>query len=186
MTWKKIKGNEIYSINESGEVRNDITGNIKTPYVNAHNGYLYVDLWNDGKSRKFALHRLIAEAFIPNPGNKPTVDHKDGNRQNNSLGNLRWASYSEQNSRFNTTGVRSQRVKVTHYPEKRKQRGGGHEAWLDADDVMYFDRISDAAAYFSVSIGNISLLLKDGNIGRRGKTRGYRFEYVDGQRVTIS
>lgn len=186
MSWKKVKGNENYSINESGEVRNDTTGIVKAAYVNAKNGYLYVDLWHDGKSKKCALHRLLAEAFIPNLENKPTVDHKDGNRQNNSLKNLRWASYSEQNSRFNTAGVRSQRVKVTHYPEKRKQRGGGHEAWLEADDVMYFDRISDAAAYFGVTIGNISLLLKDGNIGRRGKTRGYKFEYAEGQRITIS
>lgn len=186
MTWKKIKGNENYSINESGQVRNDITGKTKAQYENARNGYLYVDLWNDGKSKKFALHRLLAEAFIPNPLKKPTVDHKDGNRKNNSLENLRWASYSEQNSRFNTAGVRSQRVKVTHYLEMRKHRGGGHEAWLDIDDVMYFNKISDVADYFGVTIGNISLLLKEGNIGKRGKTRGYKFEYADGQRITIS
>lgn len=185
MTWKKIKQNENYSINEVGEIRNDITGRIKKPTLNKVNGYWIVDLWKDNKSTKIPLHRLLAEAFIPNPQNKPTVDHKDGNRQNNSLQNLRWASYSEQNSRFNTVGVRGQRVKVTHYPEVRKKRGGGHEAWLDADDVMYFDRITDVAEYFGVTVSNISLLLKDGNIGRRGKTRGYKFEYVDGNRSTI-
>lgn len=185
MTWKKIKQNENYSINELGEVRNDLTGRIKKPFLNKANGYWIIDLWKDNKSTKIPIHRLLAEAFIPNPQNKPTVDHKDGNRQNNSLQNLRWASYSEQNSRFNTAGVRSQRVKVTHYPEVRKKRGGGHEAWLEADDIMYFDRITDVAEYFGVTIGNISLLLKDGSIGRRGKTRGYKFEYVDGSRSTI-
>lgn len=186
MIWKKIKQYENYSINENGDIRNDTTGKIKKPFENKSNGYLTVDLWKDNKATKFTIHRLLAETFIPNPMNKPTVDHKDGNRKNNSLENLRWATYSEQNSRFDEVGVRSQRIKVTHYNEKRKKRGGGHEAWLDVDSVMYFDRIGDAAKYFGVTIGNISLLLKEGNIGRRGKTRGYQFEYCEGKRITIS
>ena len=186
MTWKKIKQNENYSINELGQVRNDLTKRIKTTYVNKQNGYLCVDLWKDNISKKYTIHRLIAEAFIPNPLNKPTVDHKDGNRTNNSLDNLRWASYSEQNSRFYEVGVRSQKIKVTHYREERKKRGGGHVKWLDVDMVLYFDRIGDAAKHFDVSIGNISLMLKNETIGRRGKMRGYKFEYLDSQRVTFS
>lgn len=186
MTWKKIKRNENYSINESGDVRNNSTGMLKKTWVNSKNGYVCVDLWEDNKSTKETIHRLLAEAFIPNPENKPTVDHRDGDRKNNSLANLRWATYAEQNSRFNSNGVRSQRIKVTHYGEQRKKRGGGHEAWLDVDDVMYFDRVTDVAEYFGLTVGNISLLLKSGTIGRRGKTRGYKFEYLDGSRVTIS
>ena len=186
MTWKKIKQNENYSINEFGEVRNDLTGKIKNAHINKQNGYKTVDLWKDNKSTKYTIHRLIAEAFIPNPLNKPTVDHKDGNRLNNSIENLRWATYNEQNSRFNEVGVRSQKVKVTHYIEKRKERGGGHEEWLNSDYVMYFDRIGDVAKHFDVSIGNISLMLKEGNIGRRGKMRGFKFEYSEGERITYS
>ena len=185
MTWKKIKNFKNYSINENGDIRNDSTGKIKRPFLNKANGYLTVDLWDKNKAHKITVHRLLAEAFIPNPCGKPTVDHKDGNRQNNSLENLRWATYAEQNSRFHSVGVRSQRIKVTHYPELRKKRGGGHEAWLEADGVMFFDRISDAASYFGLTISAISLLLKDGNIGKRGKTRGYKFEYLDGGRVRI-
>jgi hypothetical protein len=186
MTWKKLKQNENYSINELGEVRNDTTGKIKKAFVNKANGYLVVDLYKNNKATKCTIHRLLAETFIPNPENKPTVDHIDGNRQNNSLDNLRWATYSEQNSRFESFGVRSQKVKVIHYKEQRKKRGGGHEAWLEADKVLYFDRISDVAEYFGLTIGSISLLLKEGTIGRRGKTRGYKFEYLDGERITIS
>ena len=185
MTWKKIWRNENYSINENGEIRNDLTGKTRKAHVNKHNGYLYVDLWKDNKSSKFPIHKLLAEAFIPNPLNKPTVDHKDGNRTNNSLSNLRWATYSEQNSRFNEVGVRSQKVKVTHYREERKKRGGGHVKWLDVDMVLYFDRIVDVAKHFDVTTGNISAMLKNGTIGRRGKMRGYKFEYLDSQRVTI-
>lgn len=186
MVWKKIKRNENYSINELGEVRNDLTGKIKKPTINKSNGYLCVDLYMNNKRTKECIHRLVAEAFIPNIENKLTVDHIDGDRTNNSIENLRWATYSENNSRFNTKGVRSQKVKVTHYMEKRKKRGGGHEQWLDIDNVMYFDRISDVAEYFNLTISNISLLLKEGNIGRRGKTRGYKFEYLDSKRATFN
>ena len=177
MEWVKLRQNNNYSINEFGEVRNDKTGAIKNTYINSKTGYKYVDLWENNKPKKCTIHRLLAETFIPNPQNKPTVDHKDGNRLNNSLDNLRWATYSEQNSRFGTAGVRSERIKVTHYIEKRKKRGGGHEEWLNADRIICCDRITDVADYFNVSLSNISLMLKKGTIGERGKMRGYKFEY---------
>lgn len=183
--WVKIKRNPNYSINEKGEVRNDTTGYIKSAYTNIANGYLTVDLYSNNKSHKVTIHRLLAEAFIPNPENKPTIDHKDGNRQNNSLSNLRWATYSENNSRFDSIGVRSQKITVKHYTELRKKRGGGHEAWLDVDEVKYYDNVTQVAKAFGVTISNISLMLEKGTIGRRGKMRGYKFEYTDGKRITL-
>lgn len=183
--WKLIAKNKNYSINENGEVRNNATGKTKAPFLNKENGYLTVDLYKDGQPTKYTVHRLLAEAFIENPEGKPCIDHKDGNRTNNKLSNLRWATYSENNSRFNTIGVRSERISVTHYPEKRKSRGGGHESWMNPDRVVYFDRIKDAANEFGVSIGNVSLMLKKGTIGQRGKMRGYQFKYESGhERVT--
>lgn len=177
MQWVKVSRNNNYSINRNGEVRNDVTGRIKKAYSNPANGYLTVDLYSNNKSQKVTVHRLLAEAFIPNPENKPCIDHKDGNRQNNSLSNLRWATYSENNSRFNTIGVRSERIRVSHYPEIRKKRGGGHESWCEVDKVIYFDKIDDVAKFFHCSPGNITQMLKNGTIGQRGKTRGYKFEY---------
>lgn len=178
MEWKKIKRNPNYSINRNGEVRNDATGRIKTPYENKANGYMTVDLYSNNKSTKVTIHRLLAEAFIPNPDNKPCIDHKDGDRKNNKLSNLRWATYSENNSRFNTFGVRSERIAVTKYKELRKKRGGGHIAWGKIESIQYFDRIKDCAESFGCSQGNITLMLKSGAIGTRGKMRGYKFEYL--------
>lgn len=179
MSWKKIKQNENYSINEDGEVRNDATNALKRPYINKQNGYLYVDLWKDNKSTKYSVHRLLAESFLPNPENKPCIDHKDGNRRNNDLSNLRWASFSENNSRFETIGVRSEPVVVKHYEENRKRRGGGHISWGRIIGVERYDRIKDAANAFDVTVGNISNMLKSGGIGRRGKMRGFQFEYAE-------
>ncbi len=182
MTWIKIKQNDKYSINEKGEVRNDLKGNIKKAYINKRNGYYYVDLWEGKKGTKCPIHRLLATAFIPNPDNKPTVDHKDGNRLNNSLDNLRWATYSEQNSRFTSFGVRSEKIIVNRYKEERKKRGGGHLAWLECVDTLEFDKITDVAKYFDVTVSNISLMLEKGTIGQRGITRGYQFIYANGKR----
>lgn len=186
MTWKKIDRNNNYSINEDGMVRNDKTNYIKKPFVNKSNGYLTIDLWFNNKSEKVPIHRLIAEAFIPNTENKATVDHIDGNRLNNSLDNLRWATYSEQNSRFDTVGVRSEKIIVKHYEEERKKRGGGHVKWLGIIEELEFDSISEVAKYFNCTISNISLMLEKGTIGVRGITRGYQFLYKNGERVTFN
>ena len=64
-------------------------------------GYLAVTLWDDSilgtkKRKTFLVHRLVAETFIPNAENKPTVNHKDGNKKNNCVDNLEWATLSEQ------------------------------------------------------------------------------------------
>jgi hypothetical protein len=57
-------------------------------------GYLWVGLHN-GRLKNFAVHCLVAKTFIPNPENKRTINHKDGNKLNNHVSNLEWATYSE-------------------------------------------------------------------------------------------
>lgn len=179
MSWRKIHGFDNYSVSDAGEVRNDSTGKVKALTLNKRNGYYYVDLYRNNERTKRPVHRLVAEAFIPNPDDKPTVDHADGVRTNNAAANLRWATFSENNSRFDTLGARSERIVVLHYAEQRKKRGGGHEKWLGVDWFRNFSSIGDAADALDVSLGNISQMLKKGTIGRRGKMRGLRFVYVD-------
>lgn len=162
MKWKILKENENYSINEKGEIKNNITKKILSPSINKDSGYYQIDLWKNNKSRKYTLHRLVANNFIPNLENKPTVDHIDGNRLNNDVSNLRWATYSEQNSRFNTFGVRSEKIKVINV--------NGEE--------LIFNRIKDVAEHFNCNISNISQMLKKGTFGKRGKTRNYKFVYM--------
>lgn len=70
-------------------------------------GYFRINLIKDNHERGFAVHRLVAQAFIPNPENKPTVNHIDGNKQNNCVDNLEWATYQEQNDHAVRLGLRS-------------------------------------------------------------------------------
>lgn len=82
-----------YSISNSGKVRNDKNGKILK--TNFYKGYERVDLTHGGERKQFFIHRLVATYFIPNPDNKPEVNHKDGNKGNNYDWNLEWSTGSE-------------------------------------------------------------------------------------------
>lgn len=58
-------------------------------------GYCYLNTTIQGKKKTFLVHRMVAKTFIPNPENKPCVNHKDGNKANNRIENLEWCTYSE-------------------------------------------------------------------------------------------
>lgn len=82
-----------WSVNEQGQVRNDETGYfLKGSILNT---YRYINFRWNGKSKNKAVHRLVAEAFLPNPNNLPVVHHKDSNRLNNNLDNLEWVTYQQ-------------------------------------------------------------------------------------------
>ena len=93
--WRKLN-NSKYSVSNDGLSRNDKTGRILKQTTN-NKGYSVVHLSNDGTVTAHLTHRLVAEAFIDNPDNKPYVDHIDTNRQNNCVDNLRWCTPSENN-----------------------------------------------------------------------------------------
>lgn len=94
--WKPIKGYETYyEVSNYGNVRN-----LKTGYVmkkrHTYDGYVKVTLTVNYKAKDFRVHRLVAETFIPNEHNKETVNHIDGNKDNNNVNNLEWADRHEQ------------------------------------------------------------------------------------------
>ena len=90
--WKDIKGYEgKYQISSWGRVKNIKSGNIIAPYRNSK-GYLKISLYANGKNNKYRINRLVALAFVPNPYGLPQVNHKDGNKENNSYTNLEWTT----------------------------------------------------------------------------------------------
>lgn len=84
-----------YSISECGAVTRLETGKVLAHTLNKQNGYLYVSLWKNNKGKTVAVHRLVALAYIPNPDNKPFVNHKNSNRADPLKDNLEWCTQSE-------------------------------------------------------------------------------------------
>lgn len=115
--WRPVKGYEDrYEVSNMGLVRSitRVTSygrrrKSKEIYVKTINGYRVVSLF-DGKRRNHKIHRLVANAFIPNPENKPCVDHIDTIRTNNNVNNLRWVTY-EENS-HNPLSLKAQREAI--------------------------------------------------------------------------
>lgn len=107
--WKDIKGYEgLYSISSYGRVWSYWKKDFKCPHPDK-DGYLIIGLSKDHKLKKVKLHRLVAEAFIPNPDNLPCINHKDENKANNNVNNLEWCTVSYNN----TYGTRIERAMET-------------------------------------------------------------------------
>lgn len=97
--WKDIVNYEgLYQISNLGRVRslhwnNTNETRLLTPFDN--DGYVRIGFRHNRKLKNFLVHVLVATAFIPNPENKPEVNHKDGNKKNNCVCNLEWVTKKE-------------------------------------------------------------------------------------------
>lgn len=117
--WKDIKGYEgRYQVSNLGNVKSlnySHTGKEKTMKLcKDKSGYLNVKLFIDGKHKIYKVHRLVAEAFIPNLKNEPQVNHIDENKSNNNVYNLEWCT-ARYNSNF---GTRKERLRKNHKDNK--------------------------------------------------------------------
>lgn len=97
--WKDIPGYEgKYQVSNKGRVKSlnfNRTGKEAILKAKNHVGYPRVILWKGGKRHEICVHRLVAEAFLPNPDNKQFVNHIDGDRRNNNVENLEWCTPQE-------------------------------------------------------------------------------------------
>lgn len=174
--WKDIAGWEgYYQISNLGKVKSlerkqrfvSIAGKecfykkremMKKTVVNLGNGYRMVSFSRDSKAFTKYIHRLVAEAFIPNPDNLPWINHKDGDKLNNSIDNLEWCTPAHNIAHAISTGLQTQ---------ARGERAS--KSKLDSLQVLVIKSILaskeatmvDIAKYFNVTHQSICAI-KDG------------------------
>ena len=142
----EIQGFPNYLIYSDGSIFNKKKDKfLKTPKVGVI-GYKQFNLCNEGKARRSYLHRLIAIHYIPNPENKPCVDHKNRIRHDNRIENLRWVSRLENNqnvgiSKSNTSGHKN----ITY--EKGRNRWRFLKTRNGIKTLRHFNTLTEALCF---------------------------------------
>lgn len=163
--WRETTISPCYLVSNNGEVKNKKTGRILRGSYDK-DGYLHVTLrLGLEKYKTPSIHRLVAEAFIPNPDNLPQVNHKDENKTNNNIENLEWCTPQYNNA----YGTHNERVKITN-----QIRNGKKIKAIKDDKENIFISISEASRILKLDKTNIIACLK----GRINTARGYKFEEV--------
>lgn len=115
--WKDIPECSTYQASTFGRIRNKETGKVLKPCI-SERGYEMLHLRYDSKSHTRYVHKLVAETFLPNPENKPEVNHEDGVKTNNRVDNLSWVTHSENNLHAYRVGLKTPSDKVREHARK--------------------------------------------------------------------
>jgi len=160
-----------YLISEKGEIISINYGN--NGYQKSlkqhidRTGYLTVSIYKNGKKISFKTHKLVALAFIPNPENKETVNHIDGNKLNNSVYNLEWSTRSENCQHAWDNGLNKRSDKCT----KAVSEATSVKVICNVSKKV-FPNIRSAALVFGCSESHLSMMLR----GKR--TNKTTFKYL--------
>lgn len=170
--WRDIEGyNGIYQVSDAGRIRSRMipkSSGQKVGYhyhilkpIKCNNGYYCVTLCTiDGIHVNESVHRIVAEAFVPNSENKPQVNHIDGDKYNNGADNLEWVTEQENILHAQKMGL-------------KKTPGNAHK--IKRSDGMIFESAAAAARAMGHASGQHVLDVCRGN---RKHTGGYRFEFI--------
>lgn len=163
--WKEIKGFPKYQISNMGNIRSfsdKKKGKTLKPQINKK-GYYSILLYSDGKPHPKKVHRLVAEAFIPNLEHKEQINHINGIKTDNRIENLEWCTNSENQIHAYKNGLEKPRCK-----RKVKQYS------LNNEYIKTYEYIKDAKKELGINEASISLVCK----GKRKTAGGYIWKYA--------
>ena len=156
---KEIPDFPNYFITENGEVWSAKRNIFLTPHNDR--GYLTVNLSNNGIRQIKKIHRLVAEAFIPNPNNYPQINHKDENKLNNNVDNLEWCT-QKYNCQYGTRNYRC----TVHCNRKVKQL-------LNGEVINKYNSLKEASLKTNIKYQNISSCCRN----QQNTAGGYEWKY---------
>ena len=194
--WRPVKGYEgLYEVSSLGRVKSldyHKTGKERLlKLANVGNGYLQAHLFKNKKHKIYLVHRLVAEAFIPNPDNKPCIDHIDTDKTNNTVAlnedgsvnyektNLRWCTYKENSNNPITIGNFSKLIKNNwKNPATREKYVTGKYKpviQLTKDNIFIasYNSITEASEQTGTHHPHISSVCN----GKRKTAGGYKWQY---------
>lgn len=169
--WKDIRNYEgLYQVSNIGRVKSFRKSTkygceseyILKPYL-ASNGYYQVTLYDNTVKHKFSVHRLVAEAFIPNPNDYPQINHKDENRLNNEVSNLEWCT-AEYNNAYGTARIR--RIETTSIPVE--------QLTVDGHIIAIYRSVRIASEIIGVARSSLRYAVLNGT-----NCKGYFWKYSD-------
>lgn len=185
-----------YEVGSFGTIRNKKSLKTIKAFDNGH-GYFAVAFWinNNTLRKKFYVHRLVANTFLPNPLNKEQVNHKDGNKSNNNVDNLEWVtesenklynfrklgySISQKNKKINSLRMKNyhehhKEETKKHLKEIRKLRNFKCQKILCIENNKIFNSAHEAALYAGVSDSSIRVSARANGIK---KSAGFHWRYI--------
>lgn len=190
--WKDIKGYEgIYQVSNLGRIKSFKRKSINEGLIlKPHEirlGYLQVTLYDKNKRKIFLVHRLVAMTFIPNPQNKPEINHKDGNSSNNKVSNLEWCTHQEniQHAWDNGLQVVTEKqkecgrkyAKINFELSTKKIQKKVRQYDLNNNFIKEWDCMNEAERQLKICNGKISACCK----GKRNKAGGFKWRYAENE-----
>ena len=162
--WKDVVGYEgLYQVSSLGNVRSLLTNRLLKPGLS--HGYLHVALY-DGHGlhtvKYVQVHRLVATAFLGYVPDKPIVNHKNGNKQDNRVANLEWCTYAYNNEHARLTGLNDTRRTVIGYTESAE---------------IEYSSVNEAARALGKPGGHANILAAIN--GRYKQAYGYKWKYKE-------
>lgn len=176
--WKDIEGYEgLYQVSNCGKVkslnyRNCGYSKDLVPKRN-NSGYLWVELFKNGKRAPMLIHRLVANAFIPNPDKLPQVNHKDENPENNCIDNLEWCT-----SYYNV------QYTFKRHPEKFGKKQGAYGPYKHKNSVVQMTKLGETVkSWLNAATIERETLWKASSIiscceGKRKSAYGFIWQYA--------